>query len=280
VHARTVVTPYPAGPNAVAPMRLSFSGLKATVADRCGQWPRDLGIGSGAPEDWNNKPYWNFGCAYQTAFAAQVADPRDLESHQAETPADTELRTKVIESLRNRRSPGIDPGTVWRLQGSAISTVGGGVLMQTHAGFDPDQIAPVPRISLQAFCESEETARMIEAAAGDRRMDRAHASVHTGGPAAAVSAFRDAPTPNVLVLETAESRGELLSHLESLAEFCDTATKLLVIGRTNDIILYRELMARGVSEYLVAPLNVIESSTRSPVFTPSAGRSRSARSSP
>src|SRR5262249_17289220 len=115
VHTHAIVTPYPAGPNPIAPMRLSFSGLKATVADRCGQWPRDLGIGSGAAEDWSNKPYWNFGCAYQTAFAAQVADLRDLVSSQAETPADTELRTKAIESLRY----GIDPGTAWKLQSSA-----------------------------------------------------------------------------------------------------------------------------------------------------------------
>jgi pilus assembly protein CpaD len=126
VHAHTVITPYPAGPNPTAPMRLGFSGLKATVADRCGQWPRDLGIGSGAAEDWSNKPYWNFGCAYQTALAAQVADPRDLVSPQAESSADTELRTKAIESLRYGRAPGIDPSTAWRLQSSALSTVGGG----------------------------------------------------------------------------------------------------------------------------------------------------------
>jgi len=120
VHVRTIVTPYPAGPNAVAPMRLSFSGLKAMVADRCGQWPRDLGIGSGAAEDWSNKPYWNFGCSYQTALAAQVADPRDLVSPQGETPADTELRTGAIEQIRK----GQDPSTNWKLQNSALSAVG------------------------------------------------------------------------------------------------------------------------------------------------------------
>ncbi len=119
VHVHTIVAPYHAGPNPVAPMRLSFSGLKAAVADRCGQWPRDLGIGSGAPEDWSNKPYWNFGCAYQTAFAAQVADPRDLVSPQAETPYDTDMRTRAID---NRRKS-LDPST-WRITSAPISTVG------------------------------------------------------------------------------------------------------------------------------------------------------------
>ncbi|MCI0468334.1 MAG: CtpF protein, partial [Beijerinckiaceae bacterium] len=129
--------------------------------------------------------------------------------------------------------------------------------MKVRAGLDPHQIAPVPRISLQAFCESEETARVIEAAARDRRMERAHVTVGMGGPSAAVSAFRDAPTPNVIVLDTAASRHDLIANLETLAEFCDSGTKVVIAGRTNDIILYRELMARGISEYIVAPVNVI-----------------------
>ena len=119
-HARSLVAPYPAGPNPVAPVRLSFLGLKASVADQCGQWPRDLAIGSGAVEDWSNKPYWNFGCAYQSAFAAQVADPRDLVAPQGETPADTVMRTRAIESLRK----GEDPTTNWKLVNSSLSQVG------------------------------------------------------------------------------------------------------------------------------------------------------------
>jgi pilus assembly protein CpaD len=120
--ARTgiIVAPYPAGPNPVAPIRLSFLGLKAKVNDQCGQWPRDLGIGSGLAEDWSNKPYWNFGCASQSALAAQVADPRDLVTPQAETPADTVIRTRAIGNLRN----GQDPSTSWNLDNFAISTVG------------------------------------------------------------------------------------------------------------------------------------------------------------
>lgn len=119
-HAQVIVSPYPAGPNLVAPLRLTFLGLKARVADQCGQWPRDLAVGSGAVADWSNKPYWNFGCAYQTAFAAQVADPRDLVAPQGETPADTAMRVRAIESLRK----GDDPSTNWKITNSSISEVG------------------------------------------------------------------------------------------------------------------------------------------------------------
>jgi pilus assembly protein CpaE len=130
--------------------------------------------------------------------------------------------------------------------------------MKGPADFELAQIAPVPRISLQAFCESPETARIVRAAAADRRMERAHVSVHLGGALAAIEAYRDSPTPNVIVLDSAASRGELVAHIDALAEFCDSGTKVVVAGRINDIILYRELIARGISEYLVAPFGVLE----------------------
>ena len=104
-HVRTIVDRYPADPYLAAPVRLSFLGLKAKVADRCGEWPKDLAIGSGAAVDWSNKPYWNFGCAYQSAFAAQVADPRDLVAPQGESPADTAMRTRAIETSARSQCP-------------------------------------------------------------------------------------------------------------------------------------------------------------------------------
>ena len=120
------------------------------------------------------------------------------------------------------------------------------------------QIAPVPRVSIQAFCESPEIAAIIQEAVSDRRMDKAHVKVHMGGALAAVEAYRSAPTPNVIVLESTTDRNALVGHLDALSEFCDAGTKVVVAGRVNDIILYRDLMARGVSEYLVAPFGVID----------------------
>ena len=120
------------------------------------------------------------------------------------------------------------------------------------------KVAPIPRISLQAFCETSELAQVINESAMDRRMDKAHVKVQMGGAAAAVEAYRSAPTPNLIVIETLADRGELVAHLEELAEFCDSGTRVVVVGRVNDIILYRDLMGRGVSEYLVGPVSVLE----------------------
>ncbi len=126
------------------------------------------------------------------------------------------------------------------------------------SGLEADMIAPVPRVSIQAFCETQEIAQIIQRAVGDRRMEKAHSKVQMGGASAAVEAYRTAPTPNVIVLETAADRSELIASLESLAEYCDAGTKVVVTGRLNDITLYRELMARGVSDYLVSPFEVLD----------------------
>ena len=120
------------------------------------------------------------------------------------------------------------------------------------------QIDPVPRVSIQAFCESPDMAAIVNAAVSDRRMAKAHVKQNMGGAAAAVEAYKSAPTPNVVVLEAPASRDALLKQLEELAEYCDAGTKVVVLGKLNDIVLYRQLIARGVSEYLVAPFGVVD----------------------
>jgi pilus assembly protein CpaE len=42
-------------------------------------------------------------------------------------------------------------------------------------------LRPIPRISVQAFCETEGVAGPIERAGEDRRMAKAHLKVHMGG---------------------------------------------------------------------------------------------------
>jgi pilus assembly protein CpaE len=120
------------------------------------------------------------------------------------------------------------------------------------------QIAPVPRISVQAFCETQEVYATMHEAIGDRRMQKAHVKVNMGGAPAAVEAYRNAPTPNVIVIESTQDRSQLVESLDMLSNFCDAGTKVLVAGRVNDITLYRDLMSRGVSEYLVMPFTVID----------------------
>jgi pilus assembly protein CpaE len=116
-------------------------------------------------------------------------------------------------------------------------------------------VRPVPRISVQAFCDSPDTAAVVEEAAGDRRMARAHVKVHAGGLSAATEFYQAAATPNLILIESRLPRDRLESDLERLASVCDPGTKVVVIGYVNDVDLYRSLVQRGVSEYLVGPID-------------------------
>jgi pilus assembly protein CpaE len=130
--------------------------------------------------------------------------------------------------------------------------------MPPEAAEREDYIAPAPRVSVQAFCATAETAASVQAAAEDRRMTKAHLRVQMGGVAAAAEAYRSSPTPNVILLES-DARGEdIIDGLDELSEVCDEGTRVIVIGRFNDIVIYREMIRRGVSEYLIAPVLPID----------------------
>lgn len=115
---------------------------------------------------------------------------------------------------------------------------------------------PLPRINIQAFCEDQTTAGLLQQATNDRRLSKTHLSVQMGGVEAAAHYYRNAPTPNLIIIESMHDRDALVMDLDRLASVCDSGTKVIVIGHVNDVQLYRELLSRGVSEYLVMPLTV------------------------
>ncbi|MDR3512177.1 MAG: CpaE family protein [Caulobacteraceae bacterium] len=116
----------------------------------------------------------------------------------------------------------------------------------------------VPRITIHIFCERDEVAQTAQHAAEDRRMARATTVVRPGGLAAAVDYYQNQPTPSLVIVESQDHGAAILAQLDRLAEVCDPGTKVVVIGSHNDIALYRELMRRGVSEYLVPPLQTLQ----------------------
>jgi pilus assembly protein CpaE len=119
------------------------------------------------------------------------------------------------------------------------------------------EVRPIPRISIQAFCDTPELTAAIEAAAKDRRMARAHVKVQAGGITAAAEFYQAAATPNLIIVEARLPRDKLEAELDRLSEVCDAGTKVVVIGHVNDVELYRGLTQRGVSEYLVAPVGLM-----------------------
>lgn len=127
--------------------------------------------------------------------------------------------------------------------------------VQTRPG-DLDHLRPLPRISIHGFCETESMYALMEKLAQDRRMAKVSFRVNQGSIQAAANMFSTTPTPNLILLETSAQPGAIMEELAPLAEVCDPTTKVVIIGRYNDIPLYRELIRSGVSEYMVSPVSL------------------------
>jgi len=120
-----------------------------------------------------------------------------------------------------------------------------------------DHIAPVPRVSMQAFCETEQTSAAIQAASQDRRLGKAHITIKMGGVDRAVETYHSQPTPNVIVLETKPGTS-ILDGLDELATVCDPGTRVVVIGGLEDGVAYRDLVRRGVNDYVIGPVETLD----------------------
>src|SRR4030081_4158099 len=120
-----------------------------------------------------------------------------------------------------------------------------------------DYIAPAPRVSVQAFCETVATAVAVRSAGEDRRLGKALLTVQMGGVVAAIESYRTVPTPNVIILETEGGR-DILAGLDELAGVCDPGTRVVVIGTNHDAAPYRELVRRGVSDYVIGPVATLD----------------------
>ncbi|MGV6800356.1 MAG: AAA family ATPase [bacterium] len=112
---------------------------------------------------------------------------------------------------------------------------------------------PIPRINIHVFCETDHISSLMETVSSDRRMRKAHVSIMMGGAKKAAKFYQQETTPNLVILETTSGGQKFLDDLALLAEVCDPSTNVIVTGAVNDIRLYRELISRGISDYLVNP---------------------------
>ncbi|UDF31181.1 UNVERIFIED_ORG: CpaE family protein [Roseateles sp. XES5] len=123
---------------------------------------------------------------------------------------------------------------------------------------DLESVRPLPRISVHAFCASEAMLRTMERCGQDRRLAKVSLRISSASITAAANMFASAPTPNLLILETETEPRGIMEELAPLAEVCDPSTKVIIVGRYNDIPLYRELIRNGISEYMVGPVGMAE----------------------
>ena len=119
------------------------------------------------------------------------------------------------------------------------------------------EVARIPHITLHAFCQAPETASAFTTAFADRRMSCVNAKVHSGSIVAARDLYQRVASPNLVLIESSAELDQLRIQLDALADVCQSNTQVVVIGSANDIGVYRELLALGVSEYIVAPVDPI-----------------------
>ena len=98
---------HPGDPRQLAALRLNYPKISA-VAGPCGLWPEDLGPSIKDRGYFENKSYYNFGCAYQRNMAAMVDNPSDLVQPRPETPAYTIRRTEGFEKYRKGTTTATD----------------------------------------------------------------------------------------------------------------------------------------------------------------------------
>lgn len=115
----------------------------------------------------------------------------------------------------------------------------------------------IPALSIAAYSTTSATHDALLAAQGNRRMARVRMTVTEGGIDAAIAACSTAASPQVLVLEYTGDQTDMLAKLDALSEVCEAGTRVILIGAENDITLYRELMRKGISEYLPAPISAL-----------------------
>jgi pilus assembly protein CpaD len=89
-------------PRKLATLRLHYPRVMAD-AGPCGLWPYDLGP-TYDREHYENREYYNLGCATQRNMAAMVDNPADLVQPRREIPAYTARRTTVLEKYRSGQS--------------------------------------------------------------------------------------------------------------------------------------------------------------------------------
>ena len=118
--------------------------------------------------------------------------------------------------------------------------------------------ARIPHVSVHAFHESHEFAAVWRRAGRDRRLVSATTALHAGGLPAAIELYRTERSPDLIIVEREVDGDALEYEIDALADVCQPHSRVIVVGRRNDIQLYRRLLDMGVSNYLVAPVGVAQ----------------------
>ena len=119
-----------------------------------------------------------------------------------------------------------------------------------NAPFNPARTAH--REPFTAFVCDEATAEALRPIAVE--LGWSPEKVNKGGLRNAVQTLSVSASPQILFVDLSES-GDPLNDINALAEVCEPGTVVIASGQVNDVRLYRDLVASGIHDYLLKPLN-------------------------
>ncbi|MES2986942.1 MAG: pilus assembly protein CpaE [Pseudomonadota bacterium] len=119
-----------------------------------------------------------------------------------------------------------------------------------NAPFNPARTAH--REPFTAFVCDEGTAETLRPIAVE--LGWSPEKVNKGGLRNAVQTLSVSASPQILFVDLSES-GDPLNDINALAEVCEPGTVVIATGQVNDVRLYRDLVASGIHDYLLKPLN-------------------------
>ena len=119
-----------------------------------------------------------------------------------------------------------------------------------NAPFNPARIGT--REPFTAFVCDENTAEALRQISAE--LGWSPDKVNRGGLRNAVQTLSVSASPIILFVDLSES-GDPLNDINALAEVCEPGTMVIAAGQVNDVRLYRDLVASGIQDYLLKPLN-------------------------
>lgn len=112
----------------------------------------------------------------------------------------------------------------------------------------------LPSSRVDFFVLDEGTETTAKQLASDWRFARVGLQVTKGGIEAAVAAYSQQASPEIIIIETNDISENFIGQLGQLAGVCAEGTDAVIIGPMNDVHLYRSLVGMGVRDYLVRPV--------------------------
>lgn len=112
----------------------------------------------------------------------------------------------------------------------------------------------LPQARVAVFASSESLKRVAQDLAADWRFARVQFDIQNGDITAAVAAYGQQASPELVIVETADISDAFIDQLGALAGVCAQGTDAVVVGPKNDVHLYRSLIGMGVRDYLVLPV--------------------------